>query len=111
MQTKNVNQFGKNSIFIEKNNGNVYITEGYVEETTSAFHQGSYELREYTPTIEPSIPREEVNQILEWIEKDASTNNPVRLGLLYGKAGIGKSIVMHELLKKLHTINDYLVLG
>ncbi|EGQ18165.1 NACHT domain-containing protein [Prevotella pallens] len=111
MQAKNVNQFGKNSIFIEKNNGNVYITERYVEETTSAFHQGSYELREYNPTIDPAIPREEVNQILEWIEKDASTNNPVRLGLLYGKAGIGKSIVMHELLKKLHTINDYLVLG
>lgn len=37
MQAKNVNQFGKNSIFIEKNNGNVYITERYVEETTSAF--------------------------------------------------------------------------
>ena len=53
MQAKNVNQFGKNSIFIEKHNGNITVTEGYVEETTSAFHQGSYELREQLNQLSP----------------------------------------------------------
>lgn len=43
--------------------------DNYVEDPSSAFCNGSYELLGYTPTIEPPIRREEVGQILEWIEK------------------------------------------
>lgn len=111
MQEREVKQSGTSPTYIEQNIGDIYIIEDYVKDTTSAIYQGSYELREYTPTIEPAIPREEVNQILEWIEKKTPTENSGRLGLLYGKAGIGKSIVMHELLKKLEAVNDYIVLG
>ena len=63
------------------------------------------------PTIQPSIHREEVDQIKDWIERRASTEHTCRLALLYGKAGVGKSIVMHDLLEELKENKDYLVLG
>ena len=85
--------------------------DNYVEDPSSAFCNGSYELLDYTPTIDPPILREEVGQILEWIERKAPVENAARIALLYGKAGIGKSIVMHDLLEKLQTIEDYQVLG
>ena len=110
MEGRTINQFGRN-IYIEKCEGDIYVGDEYVEKVSSAFCNGSYELLDYTPTIEPPIPREEVGQIMEWIEKKASTENAARLALLYGKAGIGKSVVMHDLLKKLQTIDDYRVLG
>lgn len=110
MEDKTVNQYGRN-IYIEKNEGSVYVGDNYVEDSSSAFCNGSYELLDYTPTIDPPILREEVGQILEWIERKAPVENAARIALLYGKAGIGKSIVMHDLLEKLQTIDDYQVLG
>lgn len=112
METRIVNQTGVKPVYIEKNEGKIYIGDGYVvEEPSSAFCSGSYELSDYTPTIEPAIPRDEVDNIQEWIERKASTEKSARLALLYGKAGIGKSIVMHDLLEKLQSKDDYLVLG
>lgn len=100
-----VNQYGRN-IYIEKDEGNIYVGDNYVEDPSSAFCNGSYELLGYTPTIEPPIRREEVGQILEWIEKKTPTDKAARLALLYGKAGIGKSIVMHDLLEKFSIKTD-----
>lgn len=111
MEKRMVNQTGIKPIYIEKNEGEIYIGESYVEETTSAFWNGSYELLDYTPTIEPAIIRDEVGIILDWIQKKASTEKSARLALLYGKAGIGKSIVMHDLLETLQSNEDYLVFG
>ena len=111
MEERTVNQMGHNVTYIEKNEGRIYIGNSYVEEPSSAFCNGSYELLDYTPSIEPAIPRDEVGMILEWIEKKASTEKSSRLALLYGKAGIGKSIVMHNILKILQSKVDYLVLG
>jgi len=110
MEERAVNQYGRN-IYIEKDEGNIYVGDNYVEDPSSAFCNGSYELLDYTPTIDPPILREEVGQILEWIERKAPVENAARIALLYGKAGIGKSIVMHDLLEKLQTIEDYQVLG
>ena len=106
-----VQQFGEKSIYVGKNEGQIYVGNAYVAEPSAAFSKGSYELKEYTPTISPAIRRDEVNQIKDWIEKDASTEQTSRLALLYGKAGIGKSIVMHDLLEDLQTNQEYLVLG
>ena len=98
MEERAVNQYGRN-IYIEKDEGNIYVGDNYVEDPSSAFCNGSYELLDYTPTIDPPILREEVGQILEWIERKAPVENAARIALLYGKAGIGKSIVMHDLLE------------
>ena len=67
MEERAVNQYGRN-IYIEKDEGNIYVGDNYVEDPSSAFCNGSYELLDYTPTIDPPILREEVGQILEWIE-------------------------------------------
>ena len=104
-------QHDEKSIFVGKKDGQIYIGNAYVEEASAAFNKGSYELKEYTPTIHPAIHRDEVGLIKDWIEKKASTDKPTRLALLYGKAGIGKSIVMHDLLEELQANQDYLVLG
>ena len=111
MEVKTVNQFGVKSIYIEKNEGEIYVSENYVESPSSAFINGSYELSDYTPTIEPAIPREQVGMIKAWIEREVENEKSSTLGLLYGKAGIGKSVVMHDLLKTLQENKDYQVLG
>lgn len=112
MEKRMVNQIGIKPIYIERNEGKIYIGENrYVEEAPSAFCNGSYELLDYTPTIKPAILRAEVGYILEWIDRKASPEKSARLALLYGKAGIGKSIVMHDLLEKLQSKDDCLVLG
>lgn len=111
MEVKTVNQFGVKPIYIEKNEGEIYVSENYVESPSSAFINGSYELSDYTPTIEPAIPREQVGMIKAWIEREVGNEKSSTLGLLYGKAGIGKSVVMHDLLKTLQENKDYQVLG
>lgn len=108
MEDKVINQFGDKCIYMES--GNVYL-ESYVEETSSAFEDCSFGLHDYCPTIKPPIKRIEVDQILDWIGKKSSAEKSSRLSLLYGKAGIGKSIVMHDLLNELELKKDYLVLG
>ena len=113
--TNNVNiivqQYGEKSIYVGKNEGQLYVGNAYVEEASAAFKKGSFELKEYTPTINPPIHREEVGLIKDWIERKASSESSSRIALLYGKAGIGKSIVMHDLLNELQGCQDYLVLG
>lgn len=111
MEGRFVNQTGPRPIYIERNEGKIYLGNRYVEDPVSAFSNGSYELLDYAPTIEPAIHRDEVDMILAWIEKEYGKENSDRLALLYGKAGIGKSIVMHDLLVKLQSRNDYLVFG
>lgn len=112
MQKKIINQFGDKSLYIETNLGNVYLANSYTRSSTSAFASGSDELLGYTPTICPEIPRKEVDLIQKWIEsKSDVTDKSTRLALLYGKPGIGKSIVMHKLLECLQEREDYLVLG
>lgn len=108
---KLVQQFGEKSIYVGKNEGQIYVGNAYIEEASVAFSKGSCELKEYTPTINPAIHRDEVDQIKEWIEKKNFDEHPSGLALLYGKAGIGKSIVMHDLLEELQTNKEYLVLG
>lgn len=106
-----VQQYGEKSIYVGKNEGQVFVGNAYIEEASAAFNKGSYELKEYTPTIHPAIHWDEVDQIKDWIERKASDERPSRLALLYGKAGIGKSIVMHDLLEDLQSNQDFLVLG
>lgn len=111
MEAKTVNQFGDKSIYVGRNEGEIYVGMNYVEEPSSAFNKGSYELQEYSPTIHPAIRRDEVDLIKNWIERKAPSEQSARLALVYGKAGIGKSVVMRDLLKELQANPEYLVLG
>lgn len=111
MEAGIVNQFGDKSIYVGRNEGEIYVGMNYVEEPSTAFNNGSYELLDYAPTINPAVRRSEVDEIKRWIEQKASTDKAARLALVYGKAGIGKSVVMHDLLKELRVIPEYLVLG
>ncbi len=110
MEERNINQFGEKSLYVERNEGHIYVGE-YVEDAVAAFRDGSFELYDYTPTISPAIDRPEVDLIYDWIERDMPQNESSRLALLYGRAGIGKSVVMHNLLVKLQSNTEYLVLG
>lgn len=111
MNERVVNQTGARPIYIERNEGKIYVGNRYTEDPVAAFRNGSYELLDYPPTIDPAIHRDEVDMILEWIEKTSDKGDSDRLALLYGKAGIGKSIVMHDLLVNLQSRNDYLIFG
>lgn len=110
MKGRVINQYGDKTFYIERNDGAIYVGNS-IEEPELAFNKGSYELYNYTPTITPAIRRHEVDLIKNWIEWDADTDQSARIALLYGKAGIGKSVVMHDLLVELKTNPEYLVYG
>ena len=110
MGNNDVFQFGEQPIYIERNEGNVYVGD-YVSKTNEAFADESFELHMFAPQITPPIEREEVGIILNWIAKDTDKTDPKRVALLYGSAGVGKSVVMHDVLLKLEQKEEYLVLG
>ena len=105
-----INQFGDKSFYIEKNQGTIYINE-YIAESSKAFEDFSFELVDYRPTINPPINRSQVEEILAWIDKKTDEDNPKRVGLVYGRAGIGKSVVMSNLLHELRNREEYIYLG
>lgn len=103
-------QCGDKSVYVDKNNGNIYI-DGYTTDAEHAFGVGSFDLEMYRPSINPPVRRAETERITSWIEQESDKETPIRIGLLYGKPGIGKSIVMHDLLLAMSEREDYLVLG
>lgn len=105
-----VNQLGDKSVYVERNSGIIYMG-GFVATANDAFDDQSFELQNYAPKILPPIQRDEVKYILDWIAKDAQTEKPNRVALLYGSAGVGKSVVMHDVLLETQQQADYLVLG
>ena len=110
MNERIINQIGDKSVYIERNSGAVYVG-GYVADPNDAFVDQSFELQNYMPKIQPSIQRNEVGEILDWIENDTQAEKPNRVALLYGGAGVGKSVVMHDVLLQTQQRADYLVLG
>lgn len=105
-----INQFGDKPIYVERNIGSIYVGN-YVANSSEAFADQSFELQNYAPKIDPPIQRDEVKYILDWIAEDTFAEKPNRVALLYGSAGVGKSVVMHEVLLKIQQKADYLVLG
>ena len=105
-----INQTGDKSVYIEHNTGAIYVSD-YVADPNEAFTDQSFELQNYAPKIQPPIQRDEVGHILDWIAKDTDSEKPNRVALLYGSAGIGKSVVMHDVLLQAQQKADYLVLG
>lgn len=110
MNERVVNQIGDNTVYVERNSGAIYMGT-YVADTNDAFADQSFELENYAPKIQPPIQRDEVSQILDWIAADTQAGKNNRVALLYGGAGVGKSVVMHDVLLKIQQEADYLVLG
>lgn len=110
MKERMINMFGNKSVYIEHNDGIVCIGN-YVEQANEAFANQSFELESFAPKITPKIQREEVGQILRWIAQDTQKDKPNRVSLLYGSAGVGKSVVMHDVLVEAEKNADYVVLG
>ena len=108
---RTVNQLGDRPVYIERNNGSVYVGDYVDTDQDSALKNVSSELRAYSPTIKPQVERLEVGDILRWIYADTDINNPERVALLYGGAGIGKSVVMHNILRHLEEDAGCVVLG
>lgn len=100
MEERIAQQYGEKSIYAGKNDGQIYVGGYLCGELSSAFSKGSYELLDYVSTIQPAHPRAEVDLIKEWIERKAPAEQSARLALLYGKAGIDKSVVIHNLQKR-----------
>ena len=90
MGNNDVFQFGEQPIYIERNEGNVYVGD-YVSKTNEAFADESFELHMFAPQITPPIEREEVGIILNWIARDTDKTDPKRVALLYGSAGVGST--------------------
>lgn len=110
MSERIIKQNGDNAVYIERNSGVIYMG-GFVATPNDAFNDQSFELQNYEPKIQPPIRRDEVKSILDWIAKDTQTEKPNRVALLYGSAGVGKSVVMHDVLSEIQKREDYLVLG
>ena len=105
-----MDQLKNQKIYIEKNTGNFYV--GVVEtDNKHEFERCSCDLEMYQASIKPVLIRPEVDTILNWIREDTDEKYPERVGLLFGNAGIGKSVVMHDLLLRLKGESDTIVLG
>ena len=74
MEERTVQQYGGKSIYVEKNEGQIYMGNAYVEDASYAFNKGSHELLDYTPTIQPAIYRDEVEQIKDYFESLTAVN-------------------------------------
>lgn len=111
MNDRVINHIGDKSLYVERNNGAIYMTNSFVADLDDAFVDQSFELQAYAPKIQPSIQRDEVGRILDWIAHDTQPDKPNRIALLYGSAGVGKSVVMHDVLLKVQQEAEYAVLG
>ncbi len=107
MNAQTINM-GNQSIYVENFSGKI-VCGCSTETPKQAFKKISFQLEHYTPTLNPYIVRPEVAEILQWIENDIQDKKSV--ALIYGHAGIGKSIVMYDLYHSLCTKDNYLILG
>lgn len=63
MGNNDVFQFGEKPIYIERNEGNVYVGD-YVSKTNEAFTDESFELHMFAPQITPRIKRKRLESYL-----------------------------------------------
>lgn len=58
MAEKLVLQYGEKSVYVDNNNGNIYINR-FATDAERAFVDGSFDLEMYKPSINPPIKRAE----------------------------------------------------
>lgn len=108
-----VNQSGDYSVFIEHNNGRVYVNgSGGSSDYRQIFHDISTDLRSWRSILyeQKHIPRQQTDSLDSWINAE-HVKAEDRVALLVGAPGSGKSVVMHDLLGILEKREDVYVLG
>lgn len=104
---KTINQHGKNSTYIEKNEGNVFINAGKtdlsLEEINNNFNAASVDLNSYSNLFGNSIhiPRQETDILYQWIFNPLKINESP-IAILGGNAGYGKSVILKDLYNELN---------
>ena len=66
MENNSVFQFGKNPIYIERNEGNVYVGD-YVSKTNEAFTDESFELHMFAPQMTPKRSKKDNGHLIAHI--------------------------------------------
>jgi len=84
-----------------------------IDEILNKFRQSSFDLENYTDQFEglpgSNIPRSETQHLLKWIldpipeNNNGKTDSKLPIALLAGDAGIGKSVILKELLLELRS--------
>lgn len=108
-----VNQSGDYSVYIEHNNGRVYVNgTGGSSDYRQIFHDISTDLRSWRSILyeQKHIPRQQTDSLDSWINAEHAKAED-RVALLVGAPGSGKSVVMHDLLDILEKREDVYVLG
>lgn len=113
MSEKSIIQSGSHSVYIEQNNGNVFLDAiGGGLDYRQVFHDISTDLRSWRNVLyaKKHIPRQQTDSLVTWIEADHDKPEQ-RVALLVGAPGSGKSVVMHDLLQHYEEKDDVYVLG
>ncbi|MDR0230254.1 MAG: ATP-binding protein [Flavobacteriaceae bacterium] len=98
------------SLYIEKNEGIINYVQSNkelsIEETLESFEKASIDLISYTNKFKDEIhlKRSETNTLLEWIQSDL-TDKDSKISLLVGNAGMGKSVILKDLIDLLNEQN------
>lgn len=110
MKKKEINQNGDKPMYFEEIKGDVNVftnaktTQLTLDEILDNFNSASVDLSSYNNKFGEKIhiERDETNKLYNWIIQDKELNKSP-IAILAGNAGFGKSVILHDLLKK---IND-----
>lgn len=103
-------QTGNKAVAINQNEGNVIFNSNNEIELKS-LEMGSIGLKTWKSDIKGvHVDRKEVAGILNWVHSDKNAKAQDRVALVVGNAGMGKSVIMSDVLKKLED-EDIPVLG
>ena len=100
---------------IDANFREVYETLKKYEEPiqTKSFYEASSILRSYVNWMgeDSHIERSETSNLYNWIKSDVEAKDTDKIAVLLGNAGIGKTVILHDLQQKLETENEFCVLA
>jgi len=112
---REINQYGPKSVYIEKNEGDVYINVNESnlskDQIIKSFNSASVDIQSYSNLFGNTyhVDRTETVQLYNWILSDMQANE-TPIAILAGDAGSGKSVIFKDLFNKLAS-NKIPVLG
>ena len=109
-EQRTINMKGDRPVYIEKNDGTVYVGD-YVSDASEAFEDISFDVENCVPTIDPPIARPETELLYNWIHAEYEDTKQHSVALISGKAGIGKSVILHDLYEKIHAEDGLAVMA
>lgn len=98
------------SLYVEKNEGIINYFQNNkklsIEEALKSLEEASIDLTSYTNKFKGEIhlKRSETNTLFEWVQRDL-TEKDSKISLLVGNAGMGKSVILKDLIDLLNEQN------